>query len=70
MDSLVSALKLEGSDDLLSLGLRTLELWVDNYLPQFLYQNLKPVQRELMDALFKILRRSDAPENFAQVAFR
>lgn len=46
MDPLVSALN--GSQTLISQGLRTLELCVDNLQPDFLYDHIQPVRAELM----------------------
>jgi len=45
MDPLVSALN--GSQTLVSQGLRTLELCVDNLQPDFLYDHIQPVRAEL-----------------------
>ncbi|XP_068243023.1 transformation/transcription domain-associated protein isoform X3 [Palaemon carinicauda] len=66
MDPLVSALN--GSQTLISQGLRTLELCVDNLQPDFLYEHIQPVRAELMQALWKTLRNPN--DNIAQVAFR
>ena len=66
MDPLVSALN--GSQTLVSQGLRTLELCVDNLQPDFLYDHIQPVRAELMQALWKTLRNPN--DNIAQVAFR
>ncbi|RWS22181.1 transformation/transcription domain-associated protein-like protein, partial [Leptotrombidium deliense] len=66
MDPLVSALN--GSQTLVSQGLRTLELCVDNLQPDFLYDHIQPVRAELMQALWKTLR--NPTDNTAQVAFR
>lgn len=65
MDPLVSALN--GSHTLISQGLRTLELCVDNLQPDFLYDHIQPVRADLMQALWRILRNQDSA---AQVAFR
>lgn len=46
MDPLVSALN--GSQTLISQGLRTLELCVDNLQPDFLYEHIQPVRAQLM----------------------
>lgn len=46
MDPLVSALN--GSQTLVSQGLRTLELCVDNLQPDFLYEHIQPVRAQLM----------------------
>ncbi|XP_065923524.1 transformation/transcription domain-associated protein isoform X7 [Magallana gigas] len=66
MDPLVSALN--GSQTLVSQGLRTLELCVDNLQPDFLYDHIQPVRAELMQALWKTLR--SPVDNIAHVAFR
>ena len=66
MDPLVSALN--GSQPLISQGLRTLELCVDNLQPDFLYDHIQPVRAELMQALWRQLR--NPLDNIAQVAFR
>ena len=81
MDPLVSALN--GSQTLISQGLRTLELCVDNLQPDFLYEHIQPVRAQLMQvspmcasynvvyllkALWQTLHNPD--ENIAQVAFR
>lgn len=49
------------------IGLRTLELCVDNLQPDFLYDHIQPVRAELMQALWKTLRNTDTA---ALVAFR
>ncbi|CAL1278798.1 unnamed protein product [Larinioides sclopetarius] len=66
MDPLVSALN--GSQTLVSQGLRTLELCVDNLQPEFLYDHIQPVRAELMQALWRTLR--NPVDSIAQVAFR
>jgi len=66
MDPLVSALN--GSQTLVSQGLRTLELCVDNLQPDFLYEHIQPVRAELMQALWRTLRNPS--EQIAHVAFR
>lgn len=66
MDPLVSALN--GSQCLVSQGLRTLELCVDNLQPDFLYDHIQPVKSDLMQALWKTLR--NPMETMAHVAFR
>lgn len=66
MDPLVSALN--GSQTLVSQGLRTLELCVDNLQPDFLYEHIQPVRAELMQALWRTLR--NPADNIAQVSFR
>ncbi|KAF7269505.1 transcription-associated protein Nipped-A isoform X2 [Rhynchophorus ferrugineus] len=65
MDPLVSALN--GSHGLISQGLRTLELCVDNLQHDFLYGHIQPVRAELIQALWRILRNND---QVAQVAFK
>ncbi|CAH3023319.1 unnamed protein product [Porites evermanni] len=66
MDPLVSALN--GSQTLVSQGLRTLELCVDNLQPDFLYDHIQPVRAELFQALWKTLRNPH--DSIAHVAFR
>ncbi|XP_043599030.1 transformation/transcription domain-associated protein isoform X1 [Bombus pyrosoma] len=65
MDPLVSALN--GSYCLVSQGLRTLELCVDNLQPDFLYEHIQPVRADLMQALWRTLHN---PTDQAHVAFR
>lgn len=65
MDPLVSALN--GSYCLVSQGLRTLELCVDNLQPDFLYEHIQPVRAALMQALWRTLHNST---DQAHVAFR
>ncbi|EZA54681.1 Transformation/transcription domain-associated protein [Ooceraea biroi] len=65
MDPLVSALN--GSYCLVSQGLRTLELCVDNLQPDFLYEHIQPVRADLMQALWRTLHNST---DQAHVAFR
>ncbi|CRK92144.1 CLUMA_CG005737, isoform A [Clunio marinus] len=65
MDPLVSALN--GSPMLVTQGLRTLELCVDNLLPDFFYDHIQPVRAELMQALWKTMRSTD---NSSMGAFR
>eukprot|EP00794_Sanderia_malayensis_P003406 gene3406-3896_t len=66
MDPLVSALN--GTQTLVSQGLRTLELCVDNLQPDFLYDHIQPVRADLMQALWRTLRNN--METIAHVAFR
>ncbi|XP_035001489.1 transformation/transcription domain-associated protein isoform X2 [Hippoglossus stenolepis] len=66
MDPLVSALN--GSQTLVSQGLRTLELCVDNLQPDFLYDHIQPVRAELMQALWRTLR--NPAESISHVAYR
>lgn len=66
MDPLVSALN--GSQTLVSQGLRTLELCVDNLQPDFLYEHIQPVRTDLIQGLWKTLRSSS--DQNAQTAFR
>ncbi|XP_011812405.1 PREDICTED: transformation/transcription domain-associated protein-like, partial [Colobus angolensis palliatus] len=66
MDPLVSALN--GSQTLVSQGLRTLELCVDNLQPDFLYDHIQPVRAELMQALWRTLR--NPADSISHVAYR
>ncbi|XP_015785730.1 transformation/transcription domain-associated protein [Tetranychus urticae] len=66
MDPLVAALN--GSQTLVSQGLRTLELCVDNLQPDFLYDHIQPVRAGLMQALWKTLRYPS--DSIAGVSFR
>ncbi|KAF0288488.1 Transformation/transcription domain-associated protein [Amphibalanus amphitrite] len=66
MDPLVSALN--GSQTLVSQGLRTLELCVDNLQPDFLYEHIQPVRAELMQALWRTIR--NPTDQIAHNAFR
>eukprot|EP00094_Tigriopus_californicus_P003836 TCALIF_03692-PA protein Name:"Similar to TRRAP Transformation/transcription domain-associated protein (Homo sapiens)" AED:0.01 eAED:0.01 QI:3/1/1/1/1/1/3/160/3083 len=59
---------LNGSQTLVSQGLRTLELCVDNLQPDFLYEHIQPVRAELMQALWRTLRNPS--DQIAHVAFR
>ena len=54
MGPLVAALG--GSDALVTLGLRTLEYWVDSLNPEFLEPAMAPVVPQLMRALWAHLR--------------
>ncbi|XP_078446328.1 phosphatidylinositol 3- and 4-kinase family protein with FAT domain-containing protein isoform X2 [Wolffia australiana] len=56
---LVYALK--GNDDLVSLGLRTLEYWVDSLNPDFLEPNMANVMSEVILALWSHLRPPPYP---------
>lgn len=49
-------LSLQAGPDLVSQGLRTLELCVDNLTPEFLNPLMAPVQQEINQALWKLLR--------------
>lgn len=66
MDPLVSALN--GSPTLVSQGLRTLELCVENLQPDFLYDNIQPVRADLIQGLWNTLRSPN--ETIAQAAYR
>ena len=46
---------LNGSQNLISQGLRTLELCVDNLQPDFLYEHIQPVRAQLMQVSRKWL---------------
>lgn len=52
---------LKGSDDLVSLGLRTLEFWVDSLNPDFLEPSMANVMSEVILALWSHLRPATYP---------
>ncbi|KAJ7590989.1 hypothetical protein C8J56DRAFT_1135339 [Mycena floridula] len=64
------ALALRGGPDLVSQGLRTLELCIDNLTPDFLDPTLNTVLRELMDALHAHLKPSPASHPIAHTTIR
>ena len=66
MDPLVSVVN--GSQTLVSQGLRTIERCLNNLQPDFLYEHIQPVQAELMQALWKTLRNPS--DQIAHVTFR
>uniref|UniRef100_UPI00359021B0 transformation/transcription domain-associated protein-like n=1 Tax=Myxine glutinosa TaxID=7769 RepID=UPI00359021B0 len=66
MGSIVSALS--GSQTLVSQGLRTLELCVDNVQPDFMDDYIQPVHAQLMQALWRALR--NPAENISLTAYR
>lgn len=74
MEPLVEALK--GGPNLISQGLRTLELFVDNLQPDFLQEKIKPVRPQMMRALWDIINRDEVirsskeRENCSTAAFR
>ena len=57
MEPLVAALK--GTQNLVSQGLRTLELFIDNLQQEFLQGKIVPVRAQLMRALWDIINRDD-----------
>ncbi|KAA3457543.1 transformation/transcription domain-associated protein-like [Gossypium australe] len=59
MKSLVLCLK--GSDDLVSLGLKTLEFWVDSLNPDFLEPSMANVMSDVILALWSHLRPAPYP---------
>ncbi|PPQ93995.1 hypothetical protein CVT25_009843 [Psilocybe cyanescens] len=64
------ALALRGNPDLVSQGLRTLELCIDNLTPDFLDPTLSTVLRDLMEALFSHLKPVPAPHHPAHTTIR
>ena len=64
------ALALRGNPELVSQGLRTLELCIDNLTPDFLDPTLSTVLRELMEALHSLLRPVPAPHHPAHTTIR
>lgn len=63
---LVSALN--GPNQLVIQGMRTLELCVDNLSPDYLYDLLQPVRAELMQGLWKTVRHQN--DSIAQTCLR
>ena len=61
MEPLVAALR--GGPGLVSQGLRTLELFVDNLQPEFLQDKIKPVKGAMMRALWDIINRDHPLRN-------
>ena len=68
MRPLVSAL--QGGPELVSQGLRTLELCIDNLVGDFLDPIIKPVLRELMEALHSHLRPLPGNHHHAHTTIR
>lgn len=66
MDPLVSALN--GSPNLISQGLRTLELCVDNLQPDFLHAHFELIRFDLMQSLWRNLHYQN--ETIAKTSFR
>ncbi|KAI0335467.1 atypical/PIKK/TRRAP protein kinase [Cubamyces sp. BRFM 1775] len=64
------ALALRGNSDLVSQGLRTLELCIDNLTPDFLDPTLNAVLRELMEALHDLLKPLPANHHHAHTTIR
>ena len=64
------ALALKGSPELVSQGLRTLELCIDNLQPDFLDPTLNTVLRELMEALYSHLKPLPANHLHAHTTIR
>ncbi|KAF8138723.1 FAT domain-containing protein [Boletus edulis] len=64
------ALALRGTPELVSQGLRTLELCIDNLTPDFLDPTLSTVLRELMEALHTHLKPLPANHHHAHTTIR
>lgn len=64
------ALALRGTPELVSQGLRTLELCIDNLTPDFLDPTLSTVLRDLMEALFNHLKPLPASHHPAHTTIR
>ncbi|KAI0638186.1 atypical/PIKK/TRRAP protein kinase [Trametes polyzona] len=64
------ALALRGNTDLISQGLRTLELCIDNLTPDFLDPTLNTVLRELMEALHDLLKPVPASHHHSHTTIR
>ncbi|KAL4241981.1 DNA Damage Response and Repair Kinase [Abortiporus biennis] len=63
-------LALRGGPELVSQGLRTLELCIDNLTPDFLDPTLNTVLRELMEALYSQLKPLPANHHHAHTTIR
>ncbi|KAI9001012.1 atypical/PIKK/TRRAP protein kinase [Trametes punicea] len=63
-------LALRGSPDLVTQGLRTLELCIDNLTPDFLDPTLNTVLRDLMEALHELLKPLPANHHHAHTTIR
>ncbi|KAI0832419.1 atypical/PIKK/TRRAP protein kinase [Trametes gibbosa] len=64
------ALALRGTPDLVTQGLRTLELCIDNLTPDFLDPTLNTVLRDLMEALHDLLRPTPSNHHHAHTTIR
>ncbi|CAI2345673.1 unnamed protein product [Caenorhabditis sp. 36 PRJEB53466] len=64
MDPLVCAM--HGSPNIVTQGLRTLELCVDNLQPEYLLENMVPVRGALMQGLWRVV--SKAPDTTSMTA--
>ncbi|CAH10779.2 Transcription-associated protein 1 [Caenorhabditis elegans] len=64
MDPLVCAMN--GSPNIVTQGLRTLELCVDNLQPEYLLENMLPVRGALMQGLWRVV--SKAPDTSSMTA--
>lgn len=63
-------LALRGTPEMVTQGLRTLELCIDNLTPEFLDPTLNTVLRELMEALFKHLKPLPANHQHSHTTIR
>ncbi|EDQ87449.1 uncharacterized protein MONBRDRAFT_10012 [Monosiga brevicollis MX1] len=63
-------LALRATDDLVSQGLRTLELCIDNLTPEFLDPVIDPVRQELMLALWSHMKPRSATHSHGEKALR
>lgn len=64
------ALALRGSDELVSLGLRTFEVWVDSLNPEYLENALSDVVHDVMGALWALLKPSHSMRPHALAAMQ
>ncbi|KAF1765339.1 hypothetical protein GCK72_005291 [Caenorhabditis remanei] len=67
MDPLVCAMN--GSPNIVTQGLRTLELCVDNLQPEYLLENMMPVRGALMQGLYRVVAKAPDAASMT-VAFR
>ncbi|WIA37453.1 hypothetical protein OEZ86_014371 [Tetradesmus obliquus] len=64
------ALALRGPDELVALGLRTFEVWVDSLNPEYLENALADVVGDIMGALWALLRPSQPLRSHAMAAMQ
>lgn len=60
---------MQGAPNSVSQGLRTLELSIDNMQNDFLYEQLEPVKKELMKALWNIMMTGNSQMQISALRF-